>query len=93
MRIGHIVQHQVHPADARHGAVVIETDKICTVVDGLILLRCSGSTIGAVRGTIPFQHEVFLRRVFAHQMLLGAKQKTARASGRVNHALAGLRVE
>ncbi|MNJ48296.1 hypothetical protein D3C77_434860 [compost metagenome] len=61
MRVGDVVQHQVHPADAGHGTVVIQADEIGSVVDSGVLLRCCRSAIGTMWSAVPFEHEVFLR--------------------------------
>jgi len=93
VRIGDVVQHQIHPANAGHGAVVVETDEIGAVVDSGVLLLRGSCAMSSMRRSIPFQHQVVLRGIFAHQVLLGAEQKTAGTRCRVDDALAGFRIE
>ena len=87
------VQHHVHPADAGHGAIVVQPHKVTAVVHDGVLLGAGGGAIDAMRCAVPFQHQVVLGRVLAHQVLLGAEQKTAGASGWVNDALTKIGVE
>ncbi|MNL17582.1 hypothetical protein D3C87_1386840 [compost metagenome] len=88
MRVGHVMQHQVHPPDARHRAVVVQADEVGAVVNGFVLLTRGCGTVSTVRGTVPFKHYILLRRVLAHQVLLRTEEEAARAGRGVDNSLA-----